>query len=132
MSLMTGLVLMVIGFWILLAATGRSLVGRMIRGLWALALLAGWIAFAYLALGTAGGLEGGWAWVRVQPILMQAAMWLFLLPYMVALWIGQSDWALWVKVVLIGFIAVSLLAVASAPPKGPSGLKPRRRAREAW
>jgi len=132
MSLMTGLILMVIGFWILLAATGRTLFGRMVKGLWSLALLAGWIAFAYLALGTPGGLEGAWAWVRVQPVAMQVAMWLFLLPYMVALWIGQSDWALWVKVVLIGFIAISLLGVASAPNKGGRPLKPRRREREAW
>ena len=132
MSLMTGLILMVIGFWILLAAGGRTLFGRMVKGLWSLALLTGWIAFAYVALGTAGGLEGAWAWVRVQPILMQGALWLFLLPYMVALWIGQGDWALWLKVVLIGFIALSLLGVASAPGKGGRPLKPRRRAREAW
>lgn len=131
MGLMIGIILVVVGFWILMAAAGRSLVGRMVRGLWVLALLGGWIAFTYLALGTPGGLEGAWAWVRVQPTMMQLAMWLFLLPYMVALWIGQNDWALWVRVVIIAFIAFSLLGVSSAPQRGMPRVRPKRR-REAW
>lgn len=137
--MITALILIMVGvvwMWLLMAITGAfgrgNPIARSVRSLWVLVLLAGWVVFLYLAVGTFDGLPGAWAWVRGQPVLLQIAMWVFLLPYMVALWIGQLDWALWVRVVLIAFIALSVLGSSSKPPRPKRISAPRKAEHGAW
>ncbi len=85
---------------------------------WWAVLLGGWGCFAYLAT-LPGGLDAAWVWTRTQPFVMQAAMWLLLLPWMVGLAIWQLGWPSLVRAVVIVVMAVSWssLAFALAIPK---------------
>ncbi|MDZ4170228.1 MAG: hypothetical protein U1E26_11340 [Coriobacteriia bacterium] len=85
---------------------------------WWFVLIGGWACFAYLAT-LPGGLDAAWAWTRAQPYLMQAAMWLLLLPWMVGLAIWQLGWPPIVRTGLIVAMAVgwSSLAFTLARPK---------------
>jgi hypothetical protein len=60
-----------------------------------------------------------WAWTRSQPFVMQAAMWLFLLPWMVGLVIWQSGLGAGVRAFTIVALAIgwSSLAFTLARPK---------------
>lgn len=64
-------------------------------------IVAGWLVMAYLAFFTASGLEGAWQFVRGLPIIVQVVLWLLLLPWMIALWIYQLGWPLWLRLLLI-------------------------------
>jgi hypothetical protein len=87
-------------------------------GFWWLVLIGGWLCFAYLAR-TLGGLDAAWAWTRAQPFPMQAAMWLFLLPWMVGLAIWQSGLTPGVRTFAITAMAIgwTSLAFTLARPK---------------
>ncbi len=87
-------------------------------GFWWVVLLGGWACFAYLTT-LPGGLDAAWAWTRAQPLVMQAAMWLLLLPWMVGLAIWQLGWPPTVRAVAIVVMAGSWssLAFTLAQPK---------------
>jgi hypothetical protein len=76
------------------------------------------MCFAYLA-SVPGGLDAAWAWTQAQPFLMRAAMWLFLLPWMVGLAIWESGLAPGVRALAITAMAIgwSSLAFTLARPK---------------
>lgn len=73
---------------------------------WLLIVTVGWMSFAFIAYSTAGGLDGAWAWTLTQPLPLRIAMWVCLLPYMLALGIWQLPWVVWHKTVAIAVIAV--------------------------
>ncbi|NTU71940.1 MAG: hypothetical protein HGB10_09010 [Coriobacteriia bacterium] len=52
--------------------------------MWLRILMAGWVFFVLMIFAVPGGLDGAWAWIGAQPIALQAAMWIFLLPWMLA------------------------------------------------
>lgn len=79
---------------------------------WLVIVLAGWLGLAYLALAMPDGLVTAWSWVQDQSLIMQVAMWLFLLPWMITLWVWQMPWAIWLRVVLIAGLALTTLALA--------------------
>lgn len=82
---------------------------------WAAFVVIGWAVFFYLMLTTPGGLDGMWSAVRSLPFLVQLAMWALLLPWMIALWIGQTAWPAWIRILLVaGLVWVTL--VMSVPP----------------
>lgn len=60
-----------------------------------------WTAFAFMLVASPGRLDEVWQWIRSLPLLVQLVMWLLLLPLMIGLWIWQTEWASWLKVVLI-------------------------------
>jgi hypothetical protein len=47
-----------------------------------------------------------WHWVQDRNDALQVILWLLTLPYMLALAIWESDWAGWIRIVLVLFIAV--------------------------
>ena len=81
---------------------------------WFVIVVAGWLWLAYVASATPSGLEAAWSWVQDQSSIMQTAMWLFLLPWIIALWIWQMSWAIWLRVVLIVGLALTTVALAIA------------------
>jgi hypothetical protein len=85
---------------------------------WWAVLIGGWACFAYLAT-LPGGLDAAWAWTQAQPFVMRAAMWLFLLPWMVGLVIWQSGLSAGLRALAITAMAVgwSSLAFTLARPK---------------
>jgi hypothetical protein len=68
---------------------------------WAAFIALGWLVFAYLAFATPGGLPGAWASIRALPLLVQLVLWLLFLPWMIALWIAQTGWPGWLRVLLV-------------------------------
>ena len=104
----------VIAGWALLALTSANAElhrGHAIRmvalAVWLLIVAVGWMSIAFIAYGTAGGLDGAWHWTLQQPIVTRVAMWVFLLPYMGALAVWQLSWAVWQKTVTIVAIALA-------------------------
>ena len=81
---------------------------------WLVIVVAGWLGLAYMASAMPGGLEEAWSWLRDQSLVMQTAMWLFLLPWVIALWAWQTSWAIWLRVVLIAGLALTTVALAIA------------------
>jgi hypothetical protein len=81
----------------------------------AVLVVVGWLAFAYVAFGTPQGLAGAWAAVRALPLVAQLLVWLLLLPWMLALWVFQTGWPLWVRVLLILGLAWATYSMAVPP-----------------
>lgn len=116
--LIAAMVAVVVGF-AALAATDSQAVresrprARLIAVLaWWAILVAGWLAFAYVALVMPGGLDAAWEWTRAQPVWMQWALWLFLLPWMLALWVSQRGWSPFVSAAAIIGIAALWFVLA--------------------
>jgi len=78
-------------------------------------IVLGWLVFGYLAFFAAGGLQGAWQAVRGLPILVQLLVWLLLLPWMMALWIYQTGWALWLRLLLIAGLIWVTYSMAVPP-----------------
>jgi hypothetical protein len=53
--------------------------------MWLRILMAGWVFFVLAPFAVPGGFDGEWAWIANQPVAMRGAMWVFLLPWMLAL-----------------------------------------------
>lgn len=85
------------------ASVARSREGIHMLGViaWAVFVVAGWIVFAYVAFATPGGLATAWSSVRSLPLVVQLLMWALLLPWMVALWVWSTSWALWLRALLV-------------------------------
>jgi len=85
---------------------------------WWAVLIGGWLCFVLLAR-SPGGLDAAWVWTQAQPFPMRAAMWLFLLPWMVGLAIWQSGLAPGMRALAITAMAIgwSSLAFTLARPR---------------
>lgn len=81
----------------------------------ALFVVAGWIVFVYFTLAGPDGLAGAWISVRALPFMVQLLMWLLLLPWMLALWIANTGWPAWLRVMLIVGLAWATYFM-SVPP----------------
>lgn len=87
--------------------------------MWIRIMLAGWVFFALVPFAVPGGFDGEWAWIASQPLAMRVAMWVFLLPWMLAV----GAWQLAVSPVLrvaaiIGIAALTFfLALQLIGPK---------------
>ena len=125
--LWVGMVVVIACFFALALTTPRAgeqastAARKLAVALWVAVIVAGWIAFAYLAFAAPGGLDAAWSWVRAQLLLVQIAMWLFLLPWMIGLWLWQTSLAPWMRVLLIAGLALGtlLLSWRPAPPPSP-------------
>jgi hypothetical protein len=58
-------------------------------------------AFGYLLLTEPTRLNEMWEWTRSLPLLAQGLVWLLLLPWMIALWIWVTPWALPIRLLLV-------------------------------
>lgn len=77
--------------------------------LWFGLVVVGWVGFGALLIVAAGSLGEMWSWVRGQSLIVQGVMWLLLLPWMAALAIWESTWDLWVRLAVIGGVALANL-----------------------
>lgn len=82
-------------------------------GMWLVFVLAGWLATAWVVTQTPGGASGAWTWVRAQSALAQAAMWLLLLPWTATVWILQSDWPAWARIVSVVALALTTIGLTA-------------------
>ncbi len=65
-----------------------------------------WAAFAVLIL-LQGYLAGLWQSFQAQPWPLQALEWVLFLPWLLAVWIWQTDWTLWLRLPLVVAIAAA-------------------------
>lgn len=79
---------------------------------WTVIMIAGWAGVAYLTWGLSGGLAVAWAWVLTQPPVMQIAMWVLLLPWMITVAVWNTPWPIYFRQGLI--VVTFLLSAASA------------------
>jgi hypothetical protein len=64
-----------------------------------------WLAFAAALLFKRETLETIWQTIRRLPLLVQLLIWLLFLPVMLGVWIWQTSWPLWVRLVLVAGLA---------------------------
>jgi hypothetical protein len=64
-----------------------------------------WIAFAAGLIWSQGSLDQAWAAVRALPLIVQIAVWVLLLPVMVALWVWETTWPLVLRLIVVAGIA---------------------------
>jgi hypothetical protein len=81
-----------------------------------------WIAFAAGLIWSQGSLDDAWTTITGLPLIVQAVVWLLLLPVMVGLWVWETTWPLIVRLVLVVSIAGWNLLVFL--PRAAQAVKP--------
>jgi hypothetical protein len=76
-----------------------------------------WLAFGVSLAADPGGLRDLWGTIQGLWLPIRAAVWLFFLPWMLALWAWHSDWSLWLRLAIALGLAVATLG-AFYPRKG--------------
>jgi hypothetical protein len=64
-----------------------------------------WLAFAAALLLQRERLATTWQSIRRLPLLIQLTLWLLFLPLMLGLWIWNTSWPGWLRLVLVAGIA---------------------------
>jgi hypothetical protein len=64
-----------------------------------------WVAFGAGLIWNQGGVDAAWQWIRDLPLLIQALVWLLLLPVVAGLWVWETTWPLVVRLLLVGGLA---------------------------
>ena len=64
-----------------------------------------WLAFVAALLLKREALKNVWRSIRRLPLLVQLLLWLLFLPVMLGLWIWQTSWPLWLRLVLVAGLA---------------------------
>lgn len=60
-----------------------------------------WVAFVVVLLFRREALNQIWQRIRRLPLLVQLLLWLLFLPVMLGLWIWQTSWPLWLRLLLV-------------------------------
>lgn len=92
----------------------RRPLGATIWFVWMVAMWAG--LFALLA---ANGIAGVWSWVRDLPLVAEFALWVALLPWLLAAAVWTSSWAGWLRFLLVLSFAFGW-SLASIPRRKPA------------
>jgi hypothetical protein len=64
-----------------------------------------WLAFIAALLFRRETLANIWRSIRGLPLLVQFLIWLLFLPVILGLWIWQTSWPLWLRLVLVAGLA---------------------------
>jgi hypothetical protein len=73
-----------------------------------------WVGFAIALVVNREWLDLLWNWVRALPLVAEIVVWVALLPIMVGLWIWESSWSAFVRLLAsAGIVGWTLLAVSS-------------------
>ena len=64
-----------------------------------------WVGFLGALLFRRAQLDEFWRSIRRLPLLVQLLLWLLFLPVMLGLWIWQTTWPLWLRLVLVAGVA---------------------------
>lgn len=60
-----------------------------------------WLGFGAALIFNQAILDTAWQLVRGLPLAVQAIVWLVVLPVTLGLWIWESSWPLWLRLVLV-------------------------------
>ena len=64
-------------------------------------IVIGWLVFACLAFGAPARLASAWVTASALPLVVQLLVWLLFLPWMLALWLTQTGWPVWLRWLLV-------------------------------
>jgi hypothetical protein len=60
-----------------------------------------WLGFAAALIFNQALLDTAWQTLRGLPFIVQAVVWLLVLPVAAGLWIWETSWPLWLRLVLV-------------------------------
>jgi hypothetical protein len=60
-----------------------------------------WLGFAAALIFNQALLDSAWQMLRGLPFIVQAVVWLLVLPVAAGLWIWETSWPLWLRLVLV-------------------------------
>ena len=73
-----------------------------------------WVGFAIALIVNPEWLDLLWNWVRALPSVLKILAWVFITPIMAALWIWESSWTAFVRLLAFaGIVGWTILAVSS-------------------
>ena len=73
-----------------------------------------WVGFVIALLVNQDLMDQLWDWVRALPIVAEVIVWIVLLPIMVGLWIWESSWSTFLRLLgFAGIIGWTLVALSS-------------------
>ena len=73
-----------------------------------------WVGFAVALVVNREWLDWLWDWVRALPSVTETLVWVFFLPITLGLWIWQSSWPTFVRLLAFaGIVVWTLVAVSS-------------------
>ncbi len=89
-------------------------------GILLLAFGALWVAFGAGLVLNEGGVDTVWHWIGSQNIIVQGIAWLLFLPVVAGLWVWESSWPLFARLVVVASLAGwnLLVFVPGGTPKG--------------
>ena len=85
---------------------------------WFLFVIGMWLMFVVSAIFFADTLDDVWSWVRGLPLLLEAVLWLALLPWLLGLAVWESSWQEWLRVSIVALCAIGWTAI-SIPRRKP-------------
>ena len=68
-----------------------------------------WLGFAAALIFNQTLLDTAWQMLRGLPLIVQGVIWLLILPVAAGLWIWETSWPLWLRLVLViglGFVTI--------------------------
>ena len=66
-----------------------------------------WITFGAALAVNRGALDTAWYWLLGRWLPLQAVVWVLLLPWALALWVWESAWPIWLRLLLVAGLAVA-------------------------
>jgi len=70
-----------------------------------------WIAFAAALLFNREMLDSVWQSVRSWPLIIQSVVGLLVLPVALGLWIWQTSWSIWLRLILVIGLGIATIYV---------------------
>jgi hypothetical protein len=74
--------------------------------LWFIGVAGLWTAFGVVALRSTEKLADLWNWVVGLAVVEEIAVWIVLFPWVLGLWVSQTSWAEWLRILLVVSFAV--------------------------
>ncbi len=68
-----------------------------------------WLGFTAALVFNQALLDTAWQMLRSLPLIVQGVIWLLILPVAAGLWIWETSWPLWLRLVLViglGFVTI--------------------------
>jgi hypothetical protein len=74
-----------------------------------------WLGFAAALIFNQALLDTAWQTLRGLPVIVQAVVWLLVLPVAAGLWIWETSWPLWLRLLLV--IGLGVVTIYTFFPK---------------
>jgi hypothetical protein len=71
-----------------------------------------WTAFGIVAFASADRLADLWSWVTGLPLIAEIVVWIALFPWLLGLWVSQTSWPEWLRILLVASFAVGWTLVS--------------------